>query len=98
MGRQFLRTHRPFRCTIMDTEGNIIMRIQRPLSWINSRITITAGPEDPSTSATPPVIGEARQVWAPLRRKYDLFIRAREGDDPDAFQQVGSLVSLSAAH
>lgn len=69
--------------------AQIVMRIHRPYSLINSRITVTVGSEDPATSTeTIPVVGEARQVWAPLKRKYDLFVRAREGDDPDAFQQV----------
>ena len=35
--RQIFRTHRPFRSTIMDTEGNVILKVHRPFAFINSR-------------------------------------------------------------
>jgi len=64
--RQLLRTHRPFTATILDKDGEIVLRIQRAFSIINSVIKI----EDPNGE----VIGEVHQVWHPWRRKYNLFI------------------------
>ncbi|GAA5975889.1 hypothetical protein JCM10908_005317 [Rhodotorula pacifica] len=48
MSRQLLRTHRPFRATVISPDGEVLLRIQRPFSWINSRIYIST----PSGSAS----------------------------------------------
>ncbi|SAL95431.1 hypothetical protein [Absidia glauca] len=66
LSRQFLRTHRHMNATVMDNQGQVIFKIERPFSWINSRIFIST--EDGQ------VIGEVQQRWHLLRRKYDLFI------------------------
>ncbi|GAA98516.1 uncharacterized protein L969DRAFT_95247 [Mixia osmundae IAM 14324] len=80
IGRQFLRGHRAFKCTVMDSDGEIIMRVNRPLSLINSKIYISKG-DDPTN-----VIGEAQQEWHLLRRKYNLFSKREEG-----FDQFGAI-------
>ncbi|KAI8341849.1 Scramblase-domain-containing protein [Chlamydoabsidia padenii] len=66
LSRQFLRTHRRMNATVMDNQGNVIFKIERPFSWINSRIFISTADDQ--------VIGEVQQRWHLLRRKYDLFI------------------------
>ncbi|KPV76400.1 uncharacterized protein RHOBADRAFT_7793, partial [Rhodotorula graminis WP1] len=77
MSRQLLRTHRPFRAIVMSPAGDVLLRIRRPFSWINSRIY---------------VIGEAQQEWALMRRRYNLFLR-RGGPDGDEFDQFGRIDS-----
>ncbi|CAG8608730.1 2798_t:CDS:2 [Ambispora leptoticha] len=64
--RQLFRTHRPFRAVIMDTQGNVVLKIRRPFAWINSRIFISTGEEEP--------IGEVQQQWHLWRRRYNLFV------------------------
>lgn len=66
ISRQFLRTHRRMNATIMDANGNVIFKIVRPFSWINSRIFIYTVDDE--------LIGEVQQRWHLLRRKYDLFV------------------------
>ncbi|TKA58492.1 hypothetical protein B0A53_00232 [Rhodotorula sp. CCFEE 5036] len=41
MSRQLLKTHRPFRATVISPDGEVLLRVQRPFSWINSRIYIS---------------------------------------------------------
>ncbi|CAO3617249.1 unnamed protein product [Cunninghamella blakesleeana] len=65
LSRQFLRTHRRFNATILDANGNVIFKIMRPFSWINSRIFIYNVDDE--------LVGEVQQRWHLLRRKYDLF-------------------------
>ncbi|KAI8084487.1 Scramblase-domain-containing protein [Halteromyces radiatus] len=66
LSRQFLRTHRRLNATVLDAQGNVIFKIIRPFSWINSRIFIYTSDDT--------LIGEVQQRWHLLRRKYDLFI------------------------
>ncbi|KLO14175.1 Scramblase [Schizopora paradoxa] len=78
MSRQILRTHRPFRALILDTEGNPVLWLRRPFSWINSRMYVqrmTDGNEP--TSEGEPILetfAEVQQRWHLWRRRYDLFI------------------------
>lgn len=66
-----------FNCAVMDTTGQVVLRVNRPISYINSRITISKGEEPPSASNK---IGECQQIWSPFRRKYALFHRYRSED------------------
>ncbi|GAA6013745.1 hypothetical protein JCM8202_000797 [Rhodotorula sphaerocarpa] len=50
LSRQLLRTHRPFRATVISPEGQVLLRVQRPFSWINSRIYIST-PSGTSSTA-----------------------------------------------
>ena len=34
--RQFLRTHRPFTCFVMDLDGTVVLRFFRPFSCVSS--------------------------------------------------------------
>ncbi|PWN54439.1 Scramblase-domain-containing protein [Violaceomyces palustris] len=89
--RQLLKTHRPFRATIMDREGRPVLLIRRPLTWINSKASVyrvrpTSGsahemgrPKEEDLE----LIGEVQQRWHLYRRKYDLFLRRRPEDDED---------------
>ncbi|GAA5836220.1 hypothetical protein JCM9279_002231 [Rhodotorula babjevae] len=51
MSRQLLRTHRPFRAIVMSPAGDVLLRIRRPFSWINSRIYVSTPTSSSSTSA-----------------------------------------------
>ncbi|KAI8069976.1 Scramblase-domain-containing protein [Gongronella butleri] len=66
LGRQLLRTHRPMKATILDVHGNVLFKIDRPFTYINSRIYIHDENDE--------LIGEVQQRWHLLRRKFDLFI------------------------
>jgi len=87
--RQILRTHRPFRSVIMDSNGSPVLWIHRPFSWINSRIyaqrkKISAGSGSVEDDII--VLGEAQQEWHPWRRRYNVFT-GREGH----FTQFGRI-------
>lgn len=72
--RQLAGTHRPFQCTVLDPAGNPVMKVRRPFALVNSRITISAIDH----AGTEVVIGEVRQRWHALRRKYDLLLARPE--------------------
>jgi hypothetical protein len=76
--RNMLGTHRAFKATVLDAEGNIILRIRRPYSWINSRIYVST-PSENDDEAGETVIGEAQQEWHLYRRKYNHFV-SRDGE------------------
>ncbi|BFZ58365.1 hypothetical protein PYCC9005_005427 [Savitreella phatthalungensis] len=71
IARQMAGTHRAFSCAVLDPAGNVILRIRRPFSWVNSRIqvlTVDAATGDET------LVGETLQRWHPLRRKYELYL------------------------
>ncbi|KAJ1539010.1 hypothetical protein HK405_013277, partial [Cladochytrium tenue] len=71
--RQLLRTRRPFAATVLDANGTPLLRLERPIKWfLNSTIRIYDAQESGA------LIGEVKQVWHPIRRKYDLFLKNRQ--------------------
>ena len=66
ISRQFLRTHRKMNATILSPEGDVMFKIVRPYSLINSRIFIHTADDE--------LVGEVQQKWNLMRRKYDLFV------------------------
>lgn len=67
IGRQLLRTRRPFFATIVSVEGTeVLFRLRRPAYLINSTMFVEDGEGNQ--------IGEIQQRWHPWRRRYDLFI------------------------
>ncbi|KAG5440831.1 hypothetical protein PCK2_000130, partial [Pneumocystis canis] len=80
LARQVFRTHRAFKAHILDREGNEVLLIERPFSWINSTIRII----DPSNNANS-VIGEVQQQWHAWRRKYNLFLKRDDSFSQFAF-------------
>ncbi|KAI5474574.1 scramblase family protein [Pseudohyphozyma bogoriensis] len=87
--RQAVRTHRAFKATVLDTQGNVLLRIRRPFSWINSRIFISVpSPDGTDTEANERVIGEAQQEWHLYRRKYNQFVK--RGDEMVQFAETDS--------
>lgn len=54
--------------------------MNRPFSFINSRITISLG-DDPNN-----VVGECQQEWHPWRRRYNLFVK--RDDNYEQFARV----------
>ncbi|ODQ54086.1 Scramblase, partial [Saitoella complicata NRRL Y-17804] len=67
--RQAFRTHRAFKAHVLDREGREVLTIQRPFSYINSKIKVFT---DPGLSDST-LIGESQQHWHLTRRKYNLF-------------------------
>lgn len=82
LGRQLMRTHRPVRALVMDTQGFPLLWVRRPFQFINSRLYAQRRPFDTSDGALE-TFGEVHQVWHPWRRKYDLFLR-KEGNEHSA--------------
>ncbi|KAF8976118.1 hypothetical protein BGZ46_008558 [Entomortierella lignicola] len=85
MSRQVLRTHRPFKASVLDLEGNEILKIHRPFAFINSRIMIST-PDDR-------LIGEVQQEWHLIRRRYNMY--TIEQPDPETIQRDGETTAIS---
>jgi uncharacterized protein YxjI len=85
MSRQVLRTHRPFKASVLDLEGNEVLKIHRPFAFINSRIMIST-PDDR-------LIGEVQQEWHLIRRRYNLF--TIEQPDLEGMQKDSKTTALS---
>jgi hypothetical protein len=68
-----MRSHRPFRCTVMDPSGQVLFRISRPFAFINSRVYVSLGDDESN------IVGEAVQEWHPWRRRYNLYWKRPEG-------------------
>ncbi|KAK3812238.1 MAG: Scramblase-domain-containing protein [Benniella sp.] len=86
MSRQVFRTHRPFKASVLDLEGNVVLKIHRPFAFINSRIMISS-PDDR-------LIGEVQQEWHLVRRRYNLF--TIEQPDPATIQKDDKTTAISA--
>jgi len=77
IGRQLLRTRRPFTATVLSPDGEqIIFRLRRPAYLISSTIYI----EDEDGNR----IGEVQQSWHLWRRRYDLFLNQKQFAAVDA--------------
>ena len=110
--RQMFKTHRAFTVHVFDRQEREVLRITRPFTWINSRIGVyDAWSADPTLSMADGgamaqvnsrqtsdmrVIGEVQQQWAPLRRKYNLFLnRPPEAAEKDTPQLTSGDLPLS---
>lgn len=95
--RQLLRTHRPFRATVMNAAGHPVLLIRRPLTWINSKVSIYAVRAGYPVGAGPPhehdltLIGEVHQRWHLYRRRYELFLRRPQAEAEDNFEQFAQI-------
>ncbi|KAI7831790.1 Scramblase-domain-containing protein [Gamsiella multidivaricata] len=85
MSRQLLHTHRPFKASVLDLEGNEVLKIHRPFAFINSRIMIST-PDDR-------LIGEVQQEWHLIRRRYNLF--TIEQQDTNEIQRDSKTTAIS---
>ncbi|KAG0207357.1 hypothetical protein BGX28_001365 [Mortierella sp. GBA30] len=85
MSRQLLRTHRPFKASVLDLEGNEVLKIHRGFTFINSKIMVST-PDDR-------LIGEVQQEWHLIRRRYNLF--TVEQPDTDTMQKDGHTTTIS---
>ncbi|CBQ71308.1 conserved hypothetical protein [Sporisorium reilianum SRZ2] len=94
--RQLLRTHRPFRATVMDVSGKPVLMIRRPFTWINSTAHIYAVRSDYPVGYGAPqdadleLIGEVQQCWHLYKRRYELFLKRTEGEG-DNFVQFAQI-------
>ena len=71
IGRQLLRTRRPFTATILNPAGDqIIFRLRRPAYLISSTMYIEDGAGER--------IGEVQQRWHLWKRRYELFLGQRQ--------------------
>lgn len=87
--RQVYRLHRPFTVDVFDNNGNLLMTIKRPFSFINSRIqSILPGFQNVKDDGV--VIGESIQSWHLWRRRYNLFLNANV-ETNEEFDQFGAI-------
>ncbi|KAK9808529.1 hypothetical protein WJX73_005262 [Symbiochloris irregularis] len=71
IGRQLLRTHRPFTATVFSPDGSqVLFRVRRPFYWISSSIIVEDGGGQ--------VVGEVHQRWHLWKRNYDLYVDKRQ--------------------
>ncbi|KAK9826339.1 hypothetical protein WJX74_010281 [Apatococcus lobatus] len=71
VGRQLLRTRRPFTATVFSPDGTqIIFRVRRPFYLINSHMNIEDGAGN--------VIGEVHQRWHLWQRNYAIYIDRKQ--------------------
>ncbi|KAJ3408209.1 hypothetical protein HDV05_005076, partial [Chytridiales sp. JEL 0842] len=69
--RQFFGTRRAFKAVVLDNYGNDVLKLERPFKWfLNSTIKVS----DPQGNE----IGEVKQVFHIIRRKYDLFLNREQ--------------------
>ncbi|KAI9203480.1 Scramblase-domain-containing protein [Polychytrium aggregatum] len=69
--RQLMRTRRAFGADILDRNGQLVLKVRRPVKWLlNSTISVLDSHDQ--------CIGEVKQSWHPWRRKYDLFVGKRQ--------------------
>ncbi|RKP24204.1 Scramblase [Syncephalis pseudoplumigaleata] len=78
--RQLLRTHRPFKAVIMDSEGRVMLKLQRPWTWINTHINVL--------DANDNLLGQVMQQWHLWRRRYELFIDMICAQRHEQFAQI----------
>lgn len=99
--RQVYRLHRPFTVDVLDLEGNLLLTIKRPFSFINSHIKailpMQIDESDPLVQQAADVdtdgiiVGESVQSWHLWRRRYNLFESINDGSG--AFRQFGKIDS-----
>ncbi|CCF49146.1 hypothetical protein NDA11_005380 [Ustilago hordei] len=99
--RQLLRTHRPFRATVMDASGKPVLMIRRPFTWINSTAHIYAVRGDGPVGYGAPqdsdleLIGEVQQRWHLYKRRYELFLR-RQGEEEGEVERMEQFAQIDA--
>ncbi|KAJ1020320.1 hypothetical protein NDA18_005916 [Ustilago nuda] len=99
--RQLLRTHRPFRATVMDASGQPVLMIRRPFTWINSTAHIYAvrghgpvgygAPQDSDLE----LIGKVQQRWHLYKRRYELFL-SRQGEEEGEMERMEQFAQIDA--
>lgn len=82
--RQITRLHRPFSVRVLDRQGQHVLTIRRPFSFINSEIKAILPTRH---SNDPIIIGESKQQWHLWRRKYNLFLNSGN----EEYDQFGSV-------
>ncbi|CDK27064.1 unnamed protein product [Kuraishia capsulata CBS 1993] len=90
MMRQVYRLHRPFTVELFDTQGNLLLTIKRPFSFINSHIKAIL-PSIQGDDESGGIIGESVQRWHLWRRRYNLF-KSETGTD-ETYDQFGEIDS-----
>ncbi|RKP15004.1 Scramblase, partial [Piptocephalis cylindrospora] len=77
MLRQFLGAHRPFKATLQDIKGNILLHMARPYTWFNSEIHVLNAQGDR--------LGYIERRCHAWKRRYNLYLgdemfaKVREG-------------------
>lgn len=92
--RQIYRLHRPFIVDVLDLQGNHLLTIKRPFSFINSHIKAILPRSNSSNSnddVDGTIVGESVQSWHLWRRRYNLF--RKEDNDEGMFKQFGKIDS-----
>jgi hypothetical protein len=99
--RQIYRLHRPFTVDLIDLNGNLLLTIKRPFSFINSHIKailpIRIDLNDSFINKAADldsdgiIVGESVQSWHLWRRRYNLFTSINDGNG--LFKQFGKIDS-----
>ncbi|RKP14707.1 Scramblase, partial [Piptocephalis cylindrospora] len=66
MGLQLLKIHRPFKARVEGMDGNVVLRIIRPFTWVNSIIYVD--------NMEGQRIGSVQSKFHAWKRSYDLYI------------------------
>ncbi|BGP46806.1 hypothetical protein JCM10450v2_002654 [Rhodotorula kratochvilovae] len=88
MSRQLLRTHRPFRAIVMSPEGDVLLRIHRPFSWINSRIFVSTPTSTSSSSSAREAKDDMQRLEAPGAAPPSTALTTREPQPQDDAGEV----------
>lgn len=91
LGRQFFRLHRPFDIDVFNIQGELVLSIKRPFSFINSHIKALLPGYDHNNDneLIYEIVGESVQRWHLWRRKYNLF--KLEDEKTDDYEQFGDI-------
>lgn len=89
LGRQFFRLHRPFEIDVFNNYGDLLLKIKRPFSFINSHIKCYLPGYDENGNLMFENLGESAQSWHLWRRRYNLF--KLEDETTDEYDQFGAI-------
>lgn len=97
--RQIYKLHRPFTVDILDIQGNHLLTIRRPFSFINSHIKAilpvneNSGVGLAADDENGIIVGESVQSWHLWRRRYNLFKKDVVDESAGDFTQFGKIDS-----
>ncbi|KAG0674926.1 hypothetical protein C6P40_002549 [Pichia californica] len=102
--RQIYKLHRPFIVDVLDINGNLLLTIKRPFSFINSHIKAILPikidnndidnkllEKSSDIDSDGIIVGESVQSWHLWRRRYNLFESINDGNG--GFKQFGKIDS-----
>jgi hypothetical protein len=73
--RQVLKRNRPFKASVLGINGELLLTIRRPFSFINSKIFISVPGSEGQEDI---VIGEVQQSFHIYKRRYQFYVKREE--------------------